>query len=143
MLIKPLERAQLNLLAQALTAEKLPTADLTLANREFFRLVDDAGHDVAFGGWEMYGRDALLRSIVVPQKTRGGGVGREMVLALIDQARARGVTRLWLLTTTAAAFFAKMGFRQVDRATVPVAIAATAEFADLCPASAVCMSRDI
>jgi amino-acid N-acetyltransferase len=45
-----------------------------------------------------------------------------------------------LLTTTAAPFFTRFGFTSAARDAAPAALRATAEFASLCPASAVCMA---
>jgi amino-acid N-acetyltransferase len=51
------------------------------------------------------------------------------------------VETLYLLTTTAAAFFARHGYETVERDTVPARIRGTTEFDDLCPDSAVCMRK--
>jgi N-acetylglutamate synthase-like GNAT family acetyltransferase len=48
---------------------------------------------------------------------------------------------VWLLTTTARAFFDKLGYAAVDRAGVPGAIRATAQFSALCPDSATVMVK--
>lgn len=126
-------------LRAALTGAGLPTADLDAPGRLFFRM-DTAGAPAAYGGLEVYGAHGLLRSLVVAADRRGRGQGREMAEALINEARARGLTRLWLLTTTAPDFFAKLGFQRAERGSAPAAIAASTEFASLCPASAVCMT---
>lgn len=92
-------------------------------------------------GCEVCGPDALLRSLVVAPEARGEGVGSRLVQALARQVAARGVARLYLLTTTAEAFFRDRGFVRIERAAVPPAVAATQEFRSLCPATAVCMTR--
>ena len=46
------------------------------------------------------------------------------------------VQRLHLLTNTAASFFRAHSYDAAPRASAPVAIAASQEFAALCPASA-------
>lgn len=120
----------------------LPDADLHEPGRRFYRLDDggdDGGDPRGWVGLELYGEDALLRSLVVPKERRGRGDGRLLVDAAIAEARGSGVARLWLLTTTAADFFARLGFTAVERSSAPSAIRATREFADICPASAVCM----
>ena len=43
------------------------------------------------------------------------------------------------MTETAAAYFENIGFCKLPRAEVPAAIAATRQFADLCPDSAECL----
>ena len=48
-----------------------------------------------------------------------------------------------LLTTTAASFFAKRGYRPLARDEAPAAVRATAEFRSICPASATCMGKSL
>lgn len=128
---------------EALLAEAdLPTADLRSDPGRFYvaRRDDDR---VGVGGLEPYGSDGLLRSVVVEPSARGDGVGTGICDALEARARDGGVETLYLLTTTAAAFFADQGYREVDRDAAPTAIRETAEFAELCPASATCMRKSL
>jgi amino-acid N-acetyltransferase len=90
---------------------------------------------------EPYGRDALLRSLAVRPQWRAEGLGGRLVEAVVRRARRRGVQRLWLLTTTADAYFAARGWRRVERARAPARLRASSQFAGVCPASAVCMVR--
>lgn len=62
---------------------------------------------------------------------------------LEDRASADGVETLYLLTTTAAEFFADRGYVAVERSGAPDAIRGTTEFADLCPSSATCMAKSL
>jgi amino-acid N-acetyltransferase len=64
-----------------------------------------------------------------------------MVQALEEQARARGVTSLALLTETAKDFFSALGYEARERAEAPVAVQASSEFAFVCPASSVYMEK--
>ena len=128
-------------LAKLLQAEQLPTDDLDSGPARFFALVD-GDRWCAVGGIEVYGRHGLLRSVVVPPDARGKGYGYEMVERLLKEMAARGVRDAYLLTTTAADFFAHLGFVAIDRAAAPPAIAATAQVAALCPADAVLMRRN-
>ena len=50
---------------------------------------------------------------------------------------------MWLLTTTAAPFFARLGFATMERASAPQALQASREFAAACPAGATCMRLDL
>lgn len=129
-------------LAELLAASGLPTDDLTIPGRRFWR-VEDEGGLLGYGGLEAYGPDGLLRSVVVPPVRRGSGAGRAVVAAVSEEARGLRVERLWLLTTTAADVFGHLGFQRTDRAAAPPDIAASAQFARLCPGSAVCMRRDV
>jgi len=85
---------------------------------------------------EVYGADALLRSLAVSRERRNEGLGQRLTASALDLARSRGVERVYLLTETAAPFFRRLGFRDVARADVPEAIRGSLEFATLCPASA-------
>lgn len=129
-------------LAELLATNGLPTDDLTMPGRRFWR-VEDEGGLLGYGGLEACGPDGLLRSVVVPSDRRGGGAGRAVVAAVSDEARGLGVERLWLLTTTAADVFGRLGFRRTDRASAPPDIASSAQFASLCPGSAICMRLDL
>lgn len=129
-------------LRAALGTAGLPTADLDTAAARFFAAADADG-PIGWGGLEGEGSDRLLRSLVVVEGGRGQGRGRALLAALETEARRTGARRLWLLTTSAADFFAAAGWRRVDRSVAPAAIAATSQFATLCPASAVCLARDL
>ncbi len=121
-------------LARFLDAASLPSADLADPGRLFFRIEVDSL--VGYGGLEGEGPDRLLRSIVILADRRGHGLGRALVAILERQARNLGVERLHLLTTTAAPFFRAIGYADADRGAAPPAVAASREFAALCPASA-------
>lgn len=95
---------------------------------------------VCAGALEHYAEAALLRSVVVSANRRGSGAGGQLYEALTAMAKARGIGKLYLLTTTAAAFFARRGFKETARDAVPAALHASREFQGACPASATLMS---
>jgi amino-acid N-acetyltransferase len=66
-----------------------------------------------------------------------------MVHRLLARARAEGLRRVALLTTTPASYFPRLGFRRVSRARVPAALKATEEFTGACPATATVMRLDL
>jgi amino-acid N-acetyltransferase len=121
---------------------KLPTADLVGAGKRYFRLVE-AGQCRGYGGIEARGSHALLRSIVVEGRERGHGYGRTLVHRLVAEAEKLGFKDLYLLTETAAPFFAALGFTTCARETAPPEIAQSQQFAELCPASAKLMRREL
>ena len=92
---------------------------------------------------EVYGAAGLLRSVAVDEARRGAGLGHQLTQAALDLARARGLTSVYLLTTTAATFFPRFGFREVARDDVDPAVRASIEFTTACPASAVAMRADL
>lgn len=86
-------------------------------------------------GLEMHGRLALLRSLAVAPGRRGTGLGKRLVAYAEKHAAEDGIESLYLLTTTAAPFFEKLGYETASRADAPPAIRATAQFSGLCPDS--------
>ena len=97
------------------------------------------GEVIGVAGTEVRGDVALLRSVaVVPgmHGMHGMGIGLDMVQTLLNQARRRQIRQVFLLTTTAGAYFPRFGFAPVDRGVAPEALKASAEFQGACPASA-------
>ena len=132
----PLRAGERAALAAALAKAKLPTEDIEAPGRLFWRFETRDEVPVGFGGLEVHGEDALLRSLVTLPPVRSRGVGTAMVAALEFEARLHGCRSLWLITTTAADFFARLGYARCERVVVPPAIRETAEFSTLCPAGA-------
>ncbi|MBI2516605.1 MAG: GNAT family N-acetyltransferase [Opitutae bacterium] len=125
-----------------LQAADLPHEDFA-AHLAYFLVARQDGTVVGAVGFELHDRDALLRSLVVAPVRRGAGLGDRLVHELITAARRACVARLYLLTTTAENFFARRGFKRIAREHVPAAVAVTPEFLSLCPASAVCLTKDV
>lgn len=119
----------------------LPTADLTQRHLETFFGAGSPEAPDGVVGVELYGDSALLRSLVVAPTARTRGLGKVLVDAAERCARSAGVTDIYLLTATAARFFAALGYERVDRSTAPRAILQTEQFASLCPASATFMHK--
>ena len=90
-------------------------------------------------GYEVHPSGALLRSIAVSRAARGGGIGRALVWGAIAEISSRGAREICLLSTDAAPFFEKLGFRRVDRASVSEELRATAQFRSQQCASAACL----
>lgn len=124
----------------ALVAADLPIDDLEERGRSFFSL-SRGGAKVAFGGYELHGEDALLRSIVVLPEYKGRGVGETATGILLERARLDGARHAYLLTTTAAPFFEKLGFKKIDRTSLPEAILATRQASTLCPQTATVLEK--
>lgn len=92
---------------------------------------------------EVYGDEALLRSVAVDAALRGTGLGQDLTRAVLESAKRRGVRRVFLLTDTAARFFPRFGFTEISRDAVPESIQRTVEFASVCPSSAHVMALDL
>ena len=124
-----------------LAAAELCHDDLTLEHMAHFLTLRDDGELIGAVGLEVFGLDALLRSLIVAPSHRGKGLGIQLVQGIEAHARDIGVTSLYLLTTTADRFFDRHGYERIDRASVPNVIGATTEFVSFCPDTAVCMRR--
>jgi len=121
----------------------LPTQDLVLEYLPQFLLLQDEGQLIGVVGLDVKHSVGLLRSLAVQAKFRGRGLGSQLVHDAESYAATIGVQMLYLLTTTAAQFFASLGYTETNRQQVPAAIQATAEFATICPSSAVCMVKRV
>ena len=84
-----------------------------------------------------------LRSVAVAESQRGRGVAGALVRRIVSMAERQGVTSLFLLTTSAADYFAKYGFEAMDRPRAPLVLAASKEFRGACPASAILMRTSL
>ena len=113
-LLAPASADDLLSIEALLTGSHLPTTDVA-QHLGGFILARSEGQLVGTIAVERYGEVALLRSVCVH--------------------------RLYLLTTTAADYFARHGFETITRDQAPAAIQQTAEFRTLCPSSAVCMQK--
>lgn len=136
------ETISLNTEVEALlTGAQLPVADL--ANSRSLNLlgIRDGGRLLGVVGVEVYGRDGLLRSLAVEPAHRNSGLGATLVSNAETWTAEQGIETLYLLTTTARQFFAWRGYEAVPRSEASAAIAATAQFSDLCPASSTLMRK--
>jgi amino-acid N-acetyltransferase len=108
-----------------------------------FLVAESRGRIVGCIGLEGQGRSRLLRSAAVAPRHRGRGVGQSLVRALLAMARKESCRSLFLLTTTAAAFFERFGFLRASRQDVPRNVRRYAEFRGACPESAVLMRLNL
>lgn len=124
-----------------LTEAQLPVADLASSRSLNLLGIRDGGRLVGVVGVEVHGHAGLLRSLAVEPAHRNSRLGVALVSNAETWAAEQGVETLYLLTTTAAEFFARRGYEVVPRSEAPAAIAATAQFSDLCPASSTFMRK--
>jgi amino-acid N-acetyltransferase len=130
-------------LVALLESASLPTSDLTEAHLPNFFCCGPRESPQGFAGVEIYGTDALLRSVVVRPTSRASGIGTALVSHLESHARQRGVHSMYLLTTTAERFFERLGYQHIDREDAPSSIRSTREFALICPASSALMTKPL
>ena len=138
--LRPARREEFDAIAELLSAAGLPVEDLDVAMLDAFVVATEGGVRV---GLEIHESHALLRSLAVHAEHHSRGLCARLVDAIEAEARARGVAALYLLTTTAAIFFERLGYTAHDRATVSPSIAATTEFSSLCPDTADCLWRGL
>ncbi|AYD05131.1 amino-acid N-acetyltransferase (plasmid) [Neorhizobium sp. NCHU2750] len=123
-------------LREALRAADLPTDDIEDDGRAFFEAVSGDGQTIGYAGLERCAGDYLLRSVVVLPAHRGHGLGRAIVEATLQNVDGGDV---FLATTSAALFYSTIGFSELPRAEVPVAVLATRQLSSICPSSATIM----
>ncbi|GBF52081.1 acetyltransferase (GNAT) domain protein [Leptospira ryugenii] len=92
---------------------------------------------------ERFNSIGLLRSLCVKEEFRKDGVGLSLINRIFDFARNEKVSEIYLLTTSADKYFAKFGFKELNRKNAPVQIQKTSQFRDLCPSSAILMHKAI
>lgn len=127
-----------------LAAAALPIDDVDATLVDSLQVArDDDRHLRGVVGLQRVAGGALLRSLAVASHARGQGVGARLLAAAEAQAWATGVRTLYLLTTSAAPFFASRGYIILARDTAPDGIRATAQFTGLCPASSVFMAKTL
>lgn len=94
-------------------------------------------------GLECYRSVALLRSLAVAPAHRGLWLGAALMAHAERQADAQDIRALYALTTGDGRFFERFGYRVEQRCATPQAIRATAQFAGLCPESAIVMVKPL
>ncbi|MFK7732841.1 MAG: arsenic resistance N-acetyltransferase ArsN2 [Pseudomonadales bacterium] len=138
-----LKQPELAAVNRLLIKNDLPDSDLTEESMAHFLCYGNAASPDGVIGLELYGDDALLRSLVVNENSRKTGCGTILVNAIESLACELGVRNLYLLTTTAEDYFARKGYRLIDRAEVSDGIRASSEFSSLCPSSAAVMRKPL
>lgn len=142
--LRPVAAADLDTVTQLLQQCELPVDGVADQFEDGWIVAEEDGGNggsiVAVAGVEVYGAHGLLRSVAVAPHVRGRGIAQSLVDDRVEWARARGLRGIWLLTTSAEAWFAARSFEPVARDVVPSSIRRSAEFADVCPDTAVAMT---
>jgi N-acetylglutamate synthase-like GNAT family acetyltransferase len=124
-----------------LLAAGLPLDDLGPGKLDGFLVAEEDEATVGFAGLETFGTTGMLRSLVVDESVRSGGLGRRLVAAIEAAAVAAGIVELWLLTVDAERYFMRYGFEIVGRSLAPESIRTTDQFSALCPDNAPLMRK--
>ncbi len=121
----------------------LPDKDVAEKFGHYFVVHEDDGRVVGVAGLELHGEDALLRSVAVNDDYRRQGLGTSLVEAALERAARLALSSVFLLTTDAREYFARMGFAECPREEAPRAIRESWEFKTGCPSSAAFMKRSV
>jgi len=121
----------------------LPSNDLTKDHLEHFYTLECDDKALGCIGLEPYGKHALLRSLAVIKDVRGNGFGKLLVKKIEQYAKEQNIDDIYLLTTTAEGFFAKLGYSTISREEIPSAVKKSEEFSSICPDSATVMVKTI
>jgi amino-acid N-acetyltransferase len=139
-LIEPQRASDRPGVRELLRQSGLPVDDVDTSPVDFL-VMREAGQVVGVAGLQNAGGAGLLRSLAVLPALHGQGRGGALVAAVERLAEQRGIDDLYLLTDSVPGFFALHDYLRVSRASVPLAIQGTAQFASLCPSTAVCMHK--
>lgn len=138
--LRPMRPEDLNSVLAALRRASLPLEGVAEQPQAYI-VAEFTGEIAGVAGLELYGRHGLLRSVAVSPEWRGRGLGGALTEKILATAEQEGIEAVYLLTETAEDFFPRYGFRQIERSEVAEGVRASAEFAELCPASSVVMVR--
>jgi len=127
----------------ALVKAALPADDVEDPRVLLWRFETVEGIPAGFGGLEVFGSDALLRSLVTLPPLRQTGMGAAMVAVLEIEARALKCHAIYLLTGSDTNFFARLGYTACAHEDVPAEVRGSRQFAALCPPTAKAMVKRI
>ena len=94
----------------------------------YFWVAREGERIVGTVGLEIYDDLALLRSLAVTPELQRTGLGRALTETVLSYLTARQFRAVYLLTTTAEAFFARHGFNLLARDEVPASVQQSVEF---------------
>jgi arsenate reductase len=139
------DRAEIEALLQAagLPIDGLDTLGARRQFPEGFAVARLDGELVGAACVEWWGQHSLLRSVVVAPAHRGTHVGDALVADRVGYARQNGVEELHLLTLDKAPYFARLGFQQRDRATLPDPLSNSTQLALPACSTAIAMTKKL
>ena len=95
---------------------------------EYFWVARAGERIIGTVGLEVYDDMALLRSLAVTPARQHTGLGRALIETALSYLTTRQFCAVYLLTTTAEAFFARQGFCLVARDAVPASVQQSVQF---------------
>jgi amino-acid N-acetyltransferase len=139
--IVPASQNSLSAAVELLKKNNLPTEDINPGTQLF--VIEENDSVIGTIAVEYNFDVALLRSLSVCEQKRNSGIGQMLVAFIENYVQKQGVQSIYLLTTTAEAFFLKKGYESVDRNEVPDFIKNTKEFSIICSASSTLMKKEL
>ena len=141
-MIQSISQSEIHLAKELLLANSLPASDLDEAPVQFFGIKEN-DRLIAIGALEIYGTNALVRSVAVHCTYQNNGYGVKIVQFLERKATELEISKLFLLTTTAEDFFKKLEYLPIQRNLCPPEILSSGQFRDICPQSASCLFKNM
>jgi amino-acid N-acetyltransferase len=135
--IRPATHQDQKIIHTLLSSFKLPLDGLE--NTKLWVLYSNDGGLVGVAGLEVYGNQGLLRSVAVIKSKHNQNYGTALSSYVIGEAKKSQIQDLFLLTTTAPAFFKKLGFKEESREKATGNILNSVEFKSACPKTAILM----
>lgn len=115
-MIEPAVANDLDDVRALLSRCELPTEGLTEQFPGGYVVARRGGAIVGAAGLEVHGTAGVLRSVAVDPRERGTGLGVRLTQDRLAAAGALALEAVYLLTTTAAAFYPRFGFAPFPRA---------------------------
>jgi amino-acid N-acetyltransferase len=126
-IITPAMPGDVRAILDLVEAVHLPSEGIAEA-MEYFWVARAGEHIVGTVGLEVYDDMALLRSLAVAPACQHTGLGRALTDTALSYLTTRQFRAVYLLTTTAEAFFARHDFCLVARDVVPANVQQSSQF---------------
>lgn len=121
----------------------LPSHDISVKDIPHYFILKKEHVVIGTIGIELFHPYGLLRSLAIKEAYRKKGLGERLVSKLESYAVELNIRKLYLLTTTAESFFSKLNYKKTSREHAPKSIQNSEEFSNICPDSAVVMSKKL
>ena len=120
-ILSDIPEMQALVLPEVETGVILPRSDDEIAtNIRSYVLAKKNDLVIGYGALHIHSmRLAEIRSLIVRTEYRGQGVGEALVRFMLDEAKALRVAQEVLALTYTPPFFAKLGFVEIDKETIP------------------------
>ena len=142
-IIQQAKRTDFSDIKALLNAVDLPTSDIRDEMLQHFLIMRQNGQLSGVIGLEIKEEYGLLRSLAIHPDFQMLGYGKELVVAMEEWAINNELLALFLLTESMPQFFKTMGYKRVDRESVPFAITQTMQFTEICSDSATAFKKTL